>query len=169
MALVGPLLRALGGEKNGNGILCPTPGHSARDRGMRIWPDPTDPLGFKVHLFNGEDWQSAKVHVRRALGVQEWQFGAAKISAPRPVINTKFSYEQSDNGDRKRIDRAMTLWKEAVQPIRTMVERYLQHRRLSLRKDILDADALRLHPSCPFRLEDGTTVRLPAMLALMRD
>jgi hypothetical protein len=68
---LGTLLDALGGEKNGNGVLCPAPGHSPHDRGMRVWPDRTDPLGFKVHLFNGGDWKSAKDYVARALGIQE--------------------------------------------------------------------------------------------------
>jgi hypothetical protein len=39
MTAVGTLLDVLGGEKNGNGILCPAPGHSAHDRGMRVWAD----------------------------------------------------------------------------------------------------------------------------------
>src|SRR4029450_13201978 len=87
------LLRALGGEKNGNGILCPSPGHSARDRGMRVWPDPSDPLGFRGHLFNGGDWKSAGVHVARALGTQEWRPGNRPLSPSpptrRPVDRTR--------------------------------------------------------------------------------
>lgn len=30
-------------------------------------------------------------------------------------------------------------------------------------------NALRFHPRCPFRLEDGSVARLPAMIALFRD
>jgi putative DNA primase/helicase len=34
---------------------------------------------------------------------------------------------------------------------------------------VLDADAIRFHPQCPFKLVDRRTVRFPAMVALMRD
>jgi hypothetical protein len=35
--------------------------------------------------------------------------------------------------------------------------------------DVRQADALRFHPACPFRLKDGSTVKLPAMVAVMVD
>jgi putative DNA primase/helicase len=35
--------------------------------------------------------------------------------------------------------------------------------------DVVRADVLRFHSRCPVKLKDDTTVRLPAMVALMRD
>lgn len=48
-----------------------------------------------------------------------------------------------------------------------LVDAYLASRGLHLPDDVRQADALRFHPACPFRLDDGSTVRLPAMVALM--
>jgi hypothetical protein len=147
------LLRALGGERNGNGILTATPGHSARDRGMRVWPDPTDPQGFKVHLFNGDDdWQGPKDHVARALGIQEWRPGERqpqKLRRPASVAERQI--------DRIRnIALARTIYDETVPAQGTPVERYLAGRGLPV------ASALLFHPQCPF----GHS-RLPAMVAAM--
>jgi hypothetical protein len=149
---VGTLLDALGGEKNGNGILCAAPGHSPGDRGMRVWPDSTDPLGFRVHLFNGGDWQSAKDHVARALGMAEWRPGAAAPPrSTRPVARPQV--------DRSRIiDLARSILDQSVPAIGTLVEQYLARRGLGV------VDALLFHLSCPFGQE-----RLPAMVATMVD
>jgi putative DNA primase/helicase len=148
MTAVRTLLDALGGEKNGNGILCPAPGHSPRDRGMRVWPDSTDPLGFKVHLFNGGDWQTAKHHVARALGMQEWHPGA---TPPRPAA--RLEVDRSRN-----VDLARAIHNTSVPAMGTLAERYLADRGLAV------VDALCFHPSCPFGQE-----RLPAMIAAMVD
>ena len=85
------LLREFGGERNGTGLLTAAPGHSVHDRGMRVWPDPTDPQGFKVYLFNGGDWQSAKDYVARAIGTQEWRprdrWSRPPLSMSQPQAN----------------------------------------------------------------------------------
>src|SRR5262245_5660620 len=123
MMPVGTLLDALGGEKNGSGILCPAPGHSPRDRGMRVWPDPTDPLGFRVHLFNGGDWQSAKDHVARALGMAEWRPGAAAPRSTPPVARPQV--------DRSRnFDLARAIYDGSSPAKGTLVEQYLSGRGL---------------------------------------
>lgn len=50
----------------------------------------------------------------------------------------------------------------------TPVRAYLQHR--GLRPDLLDdMEDIRFHTACPFTTEEGATVKVPAMLALMRD
>jgi putative DNA primase/helicase len=98
----------------------------------------------------------------------EWRPGAAPPRSTIPPARPGLS-PQRDDADRERIDRAMTIWKEGTSPRGTSVEVYLLHRRLLLQECVLKADALRFHPACPFRLDDGTTVRLPAMLSLMRD
>jgi putative DNA primase/helicase len=151
MVTVESLLREIGGEKNGNGILTAAPGHSVRDRGMRVWPDPTDPRGFKVHLFNGGDWQSAKDHVARALGTQGWRPDDRRS---RPTL----SMPQSQADRFRNVEIARSIHDESVPAKGTLAERYLAGRGLAV------ANALRFHPACPFGRE-----RLPAMVAAMVD
>ena len=51
----------------------------------------------------------------------------------------------------------------------TPVEAYIETARgISLPDDVLAADAIRFNPQCPFKLENGTMVKLPAMVAAMR-
>ena len=66
----------------------------------------------------------------------------------------------------QRVARAMDLWTASRPPQGTLAETYLAGRGLALPAG---ADALRFHPACPFRLADGTSARLPAIVALMRD
>jgi hypothetical protein len=159
---------ALGGEISGDRVLAPGPGHSCRDRSMAVWLDANSPHGFRCHSFAGDDFKRCRDHVRERLAMPSWRPGAAALLSTPPVVRTQVD-PQRETIDRERIDRAMTIWKEAMSPRGTPVELYLRHRRLSLPQDVLKADALRFHPACPFRLDDGTTVRLPAMLGLMRD
>jgi len=50
-----------------------------------------------------------------------------------------------------------------------LMHAYLASRGIHLPDDVRQAEALRFHPACPFKLKDGSTVRLPAMVALMVD
>lgn len=51
-----------------------------------------------------------------------------------------------------------------------VLDAYLFSRGLPpLPDDVRRANALRFHPACPFKLKSGSTVKLPAMVALMRD
>jgi len=58
---------------------------------------------------------------------------------------------------------AATLWRVAVDPHGTLIERYLKSRALEL-PDGLAREAIRFHPACPFMAE-----RLPAMICLVRN
>jgi putative DNA primase/helicase len=57
------LARLLGGEAQGDQILAPGPGDSARDRSLSILIDPTAPDGFTCHSFAGDDWADCKDYV----------------------------------------------------------------------------------------------------------
>jgi putative DNA primase/helicase len=159
---------ALNGDINGDRISAPGPGHSRHDRSLTVWIDHQAPDGFRVHSHATDDFKLCRDHVRECLGLAEWRPGAAPPRSTIPPARPGLS-PQRDDADRERIDRAMTIWKEGTSPRGTSVEVYLLHRRLLLQECVLKADALRFHPACPFRLDDGTTVRLPAMLSLMRD
>jgi putative DNA primase/helicase len=50
-----------------------------------------------------------------------------------------------------------------------VLDAYLAGRGIHRPADVLRADVLRYHDACPFRLKDGSTVRLPAMVAIMVD
>jgi hypothetical protein len=135
---------------------------------MVVWLDPNSPDDFRCHSFAGDDWRECRDYVRVRLRLAEWQPSVTNAPALRHLPNIRRADLQRED-DRQRTEWAMTLWNEAESPRGTLVEHYLCHRRLSLRVDVLSADVLRFHPCCPFRLEDEATMRLPAMLALMRD
>ena len=61
----------LGGDVQGDQVLCPGPGHSAGDRSLSVKPDPADREGFITHSFAGDDWQACRDHVRKKLGLPE--------------------------------------------------------------------------------------------------
>jgi hypothetical protein len=47
--------RLLGGEATRDGVLCPGPGHSPKDRSLSVKFDDTAPGGFMVNSFAGDD------------------------------------------------------------------------------------------------------------------
>lgn len=146
--------RALGGDVAASGeILCPGPGHSPRDRSLSIKIDPAAPGGMLLHSFAGDSWQVCRDHVRDLLGLGRWQ------ASPRPI--TRIPAKRDDDA---RIDRALSLWGEAVSIEGTLGERYLAHRGFELASLPDLGHVLRFHPRCPWG-ED----RLPCMLTLMAD
>src|SRR6516162_226185 len=63
------LARALGGEVRGDGVLCPGPRHSAKDRSLAVKPNNNAPDGFVVHSFAGDDPIACKDYVREKAGL----------------------------------------------------------------------------------------------------
>lgn len=150
--------RALGGEQVAPGrILCPGPGHSPRDRSLSVTFDPAAPDGFLVYSFADDDFRECRDHVRDLLGMKR----------TRP--------ENDDRRDRPEprpekppSDAWRGIWSGARSIGGTIADAYLVHR-LGTVPDEAHAGALRFHQACPFRLEDGTAARLPAIVALMTD
>src|SRR5438270_11928864 len=64
--------QALCGDVSGNGVICPGPGHSARDRSLSVTPSVTAPSGFLVHSFAGDDPIACLDYVRAKLGLPEF-------------------------------------------------------------------------------------------------
>jgi hypothetical protein len=62
------LARALGGEIVGGQILCPGPGHSARDRSLAVRPSVESPFGFIAYSHAGDDWVTCRNFVFEKLG-----------------------------------------------------------------------------------------------------
>lgn len=133
--------RIVGGRVYGNKVIAPGPGHSRRDRSLSIVVSPDAPGGLLVHSFAGDDALEIKARILRELGLGP--------SATRNWVTPT----PPDHSNR---DRAMAIWREAVDPKDTPVEAYLASRGLPLGR------ALRWHPNCPF-----ASARTGAMVALI--
>ena len=68
---IGKIAELLGGDVRGSEVLCPGPGHRARDRSLSVKPDPDDREGFLTHSFAGDSWKNCRDHVRKKLGLPE--------------------------------------------------------------------------------------------------
>lgn len=117
--------QALGGAVvTRNSILCPGPGHSARDRSLSVTF--ASDGAFVVHSHAGDPWQACRDHVKARLS----------LSAARPAAVAV---------DLDATSRALALWRE-TKPLRgSPGELHLQRRGVSY-----EGDALRWHPACPF-------------------
>jgi putative DNA primase/helicase len=167
------LARLLGGEPCGQHVLCPGPGHSTRDRSLRVTPDANAPDGFKVHSFCHDDWRECRDHVREQLGLPAWQPGDGRNRSPIDValwdqVATNAAAEDTQEPtpeELKRIEFAQALWKEARDPRGTPAEQYLASRGLEL-PDGLAGSVLRFYPYTPWRNENtGRTDYIACMLA----
>ena len=93
----------LGGEAHGDYVLAPGPGHSRRDRSLRVKLDPKAENGFLVHSFAGDDWKACREYVRGRLGLEKPNHAKVTIVPPsRPVFR-----------DEERYAKARELWFEA--------------------------------------------------------
>jgi putative DNA primase/helicase len=150
---------ALGGEvmkgKCGLYVLCPGPGHSAKDRSLSVAPSATDPDGFVCFSHANDAWQDCRDHIRARIGGRPSEYReTAKRQAKRQEALT-------DNSTRAR-----RLWGEAVEPRGTLAEIYLNSRGLDL-PDNGAGRVVRFHGACPWRVEN-TVERRPAMLTAFR-
>ena len=151
--------RALGGEVSGRGVLCPGPGHSARDRSLSITFAASAPDGFTLFSHAGDDFGACRDHVRARLGLGGRSSPQERIAPPsaREAGTITASPSASD-----RTALALQIWREAGPPAGTPVKAYLARRGLAVPEDA--AEVLRYHPSCPFAGQ-----RVPAMVALVRN
>jgi hypothetical protein len=91
--------RALGGDVSRRGVLCPGPGHSARDRSLSVTPSAAAPDGFLVHSFAGDDPIACKDFVRIKLGQPEFKPNGHKAGPPgRRRPSPRVWTSQSANG-----------------------------------------------------------------------
>ena len=144
------IARALGGDVVGRDqVAAPGPGHSRKDRSLSIRLSATAPDGFLVHSHAGDDFAQCRDHVKRSLGMP-----TGRATEPR-VVAAPLAF-QFHAPDPAKIDSALRLWGEGVDPRGTPVETYLRSRRLELDAAIA-GEVLRYHPT------------LRAMLALFRN
>lgn len=140
----------LGGDvmkgQHGPYVLCPSPGHSPRDRSLQVTPSAKH--GVVVRSFTGVDWRTCRDHVFARIGGDPQQYHQAAKRA-KPHV---------DNGT-----LAGRIWREGVEPRATLVERYLNDSRHLELPDDVDGRVVRFHGACPWEKE-----RRPCMLTAFR-
>ncbi len=120
-------------------INCPGPGHSVKDRSLRVT---FSGQSFTVYSQAGDDWKRCKDYVRDRLGSEP-------IAVPTNTAD-----------DARRTERALTIWRASLPIAGTPVATYLASRGLTY-----SGEALRWHPFCPF--DRGYTTG--CMVALVRN
>jgi putative DNA primase/helicase len=77
------IARALGGDVAGRDtVLCPGPGHSARDRSLAVRLAPTAPDGFLTFSHAVADWRACCDYVRMKLGLRAWVISSQNDRCP---------------------------------------------------------------------------------------
>jgi putative DNA primase/helicase len=167
--------RALGGDVVGRDtVLCPGPGHGARDRSLTVRLSPRAPDGFVVFSFSGDDWRECRDYVRGRLGLPQWQPGDgqprhvsfARLAAfDRAAVAAEAASRIPSENDAARTAYAKAIWERAIDPRGTLAEVYLRSRALEL-PDALAGNVLRFHPHVPWRDENtGAGITVPALVA----
>src|SRR5262245_613338 len=92
------IAEALGGDVTNGEALVPGPGHTAEDRSLAIKCDSAAPDGFVVHSFAGDDPIACRDHVRRKLGLPEFEPKKKANGGARPFSPTaaKYVYRLAD-------------------------------------------------------------------------
>jgi hypothetical protein len=111
----------LGGEIDGDFILCPSPGMPRNDRSCMVRVDPANVSSIFIYHCDGPE-RRAYAHVRELIGAQEDAY----------AVHQKL----------RNADRALEIWEESVPAPGTLVERYL-HRRAII---VPIPEVLRFHP-----------------------
>jgi putative DNA primase/helicase len=164
------LARALSGEVSGrNHILAPGPGHSRQDRSLSVKLDQEAPDGFLVKSFAGDDPIACRDHVRAAAGLPAWAPSSkGRGIMPRPVVIVPAEPDEEEKRKAAWLQsRVLTMWNEGRDPRGSIVQTYLEGRALALPDEVAGA-VLRFHSACAWKDENGTLIRVPAMIAAMR-
>jgi putative DNA primase/helicase len=153
--------QALAGEISGSQVLCPGPGHSAKDRSLAVKVGANGEI--LVHSFARDDWRECLDYVRARLGLPE--FRQERPQKP-PLGGQGKSVGYMDRAELERAASGLlwkAIWAEAHGLRRTLVDVYLQSRHLKL-SDEAAFEAIRFHQACPFGSD-----RFPAMVCLVRN
>lgn len=163
------LKAVLGGDLSGNTLLCPSIGHSLKDRGTPYREKYGAPGNLLAYVHNGSeaDHIAAKDRALEILGERQDFTSYNHGHDPIATMNRRVIQRRAEEADRaetlRRQQRAVGLWNEAQDPRGTPVETYLRSRGLDLTDDIA-VSALRYHPRGQWGLD-----RAPMMVAAMSD
>ncbi len=145
------VVRHLGGDWLGHYGLAPGPGHSKKDRSLKIKPHPSDNGDIILYSFAGEDWRDLKDELRRKGVLPAKDFGAAR---PPDAIAAKLARARREESERQfaadavhRRELAQSLWDRSECAEGTVVETYLHSRGIHL--DALPVTIRHLPPDPP--------------------
>ncbi|WP_375285415.1 DUF7146 domain-containing protein [Marinicauda pacifica] len=155
---------ALGGDWCGGYGLAPTPGHSSRDRGLKIWDAPDLAGGVGFHAFNGASWQEVRDELR-ALGLLSDERTHDRADLEAIAARRREREAEQRRADARRTARALEIWRASGPVSGSLAETYLRQAR-SIRRVILPP-TLRFHPCIPFKplAPRNSGPILPAMVA----
>ena len=111
------IVSVMGGAVTGrNSCSVPGPGHSKADKSLSIRIDPADPLGFKVHSFAGDDWQTCRDYVAATLGLEHKGGGLAEWQVLEASMNSwkLTSANRPNSGNYPKSEYPLQLWSEAI-------------------------------------------------------
>lgn len=122
----------------------------------------SSPFGFVAFSHANDDWRECRDYILERLGLQPSARPrpAPSVSTPRVTKIMQPAYGAN------HCRFADEIWRAAVHPRGTIVERYLASRALVLSDDVA-GEVVRFHPNTPWRDEKGFT-RVPAMISLFR-
>src|SRR5437773_9583263 len=119
------LAQALGGEIVGGQVLCPGPGHSARDRSLAVRPSAQSPFGFIAHSHAGDPWRGCRDYVLEKLGWPSCDPADARRRSQQPPHRY---FERKDH-ERQQHEKAAWLWSRRRPITGTPAELYLRRAR----------------------------------------
>lgn len=162
------LIRARGhGDRVGHaGALIPGPGHTNRDRSLSVTFDTGHPRGYRFKSFAGDADKLCLNYLDSLVG-RTFQPGERRVEQPGPRPQHAYNAEAAREVERRQ-GRAGQIWREAVPCGGTPAEAWLNGRGLDLPAEV-DGDVLRFHRRCPWNDDDGRTILVPAMIALVRN
>jgi hypothetical protein len=134
---------------------CPQCSYTRRKKNDRCLSVLIDGRGVRAHCHHC-DWKLAEFY--------DTPSAPDRAVASKPVIIKCSNVDD----DQARIRRAREIWGQSVDPIGTLVERYLARRGLCLNG--VAGRVVRFHKACPWK-DDETDqlIHVPAMIAIMRD
>jgi putative DNA primase/helicase len=119
-----------------------------------------DVISLAAYLFELSQGEAAR-RVADMVGLDVTRIGVCEVSEKR-------SLPKADESVKRRIERAVMLWRQGTDPRGTLVETYLASRALALAPE-LATRVIRFHATCPWRDKvSGELMHIPAMLTVMR-
>jgi hypothetical protein len=108
------IARALNGEISAhNQVRAPGPGHSAQDRSLAVKLSDSNPAGYIVHSFAGDDPIQCRDYVRDKLGQPAWEPSRGN-GHDRDPVTASYVYRRADGTPHLRVQRtaAKRFWQQ---------------------------------------------------------
>lgn len=151
------ITKRLGGDWRGSYGLIPGPGHSTRDRSLKVY-DKHDGNGVGVYSFAGDDWRACRAwlgleHSREELTPEEKERAQRRRERAERRRQREVEFKQRE---------AARIWVESRPPANSLVDTYLCGRGYQMSIP----PVLRFHPSIR---HSPSGIDMPAMVGLVED